>query len=76
MTGFVHSFGATLADLLLKVTPYFLLGVLFSGLLKVYVRPAWTERFFTRGTSSVFYASLAGTLLPAVLAQPCPCPTG
>lgn len=70
MTSFVHSFAATLADLLIKVTPYFLLGVLFSGLLKVYVRPAWTESFFTRGTSSVFYASLAGALLPG-----CSCAT-
>ena len=70
MTGFVHSFAATLADLLVKVTPYFLLGTLFAALLKVYVRPAWTERFFTRGTSSVFYASLAGALLPG-----CSCAT-
>ena len=70
MTGFVHSFAATLADLLVKVAPYFLLGALFAALLKVYVRPAWTERFFTRGASSVFYASLAGALLPG-----CSCAT-
>lgn len=70
MMVFVYSVAATLADLLIKVTPYFLLGVLFAGLLKVYVKPAWTERFFTRGTSSVFYASLAGALLPG-----CSCAT-
>ncbi len=70
MTAFVFDFAATLAVLLVKVAPYFLLGALFAALLKVYVRPAWTERFFTRGASSVFYASLAGALLPG-----CSCAT-
>lgn len=70
MTGFAFNFAATLADLLVKVTPYFLPGVLFAALLKVYLRPTWTEHFITRGTSSVFYASLAGAFLPG-----CSCAT-
>lgn len=63
-------FGATLADLLIEVAPYFLLGALFGALLTVYVKPAWSARFLARGASSVFYASLLGALLPG-----CSCAT-
>lgn len=67
---YLLGFGGTFGDLLLKVSPYFLLGAAFGAVLRVHVKPAWSARWFQRGSSSVFYASMVGALLPG-----CSCAT-
>jgi len=52
-------------DLLLDAAPYLLLGILFGGLLKVFLSPTYVARHLGRGRyGSVFKAALFGIPLP------------
>lgn len=57
-------------SLIITVFPYFILGTAFGALLKTYLKPNLTLKFFNRGTSSVISASILGALLPG-----CACAT-
>jgi uncharacterized membrane protein YraQ (UPF0718 family) len=57
-------------NLLLRVFPYFLIGAGFGALLKTYVKPEWTLKYFGKATSSVINACILGAVLPG-----CSCAT-
>ncbi|MEM4380370.1 MAG: permease [Thermoplasmatales archaeon] len=56
--------------LTLKVTPYFLLGVIFGAALQTYSKGDLAFRYLSRGNSSIINASILGAILPG-----CACAT-
>lgn len=52
------------SSLTLMVLPYFVLGVIFGGILKTYLKPEFVLKYLSKGTFSVINASIIGAILP------------
>ncbi len=61
----IVSIGETMWHMLLQASPYMVLGILFAGLLKVFLRPETVARHLSRGRfKPVLKAALLGIPLP------------
>ncbi len=61
----IVSIGGTMWHMLLQASPYMVLGILFAGLLKVFLRPETVARHLSRGRfKPVLKAALLGIPLP------------